>query len=372
MIPKVLYVHNSLGLGGAQSVRYLFLKHLDRDLLDVSICCLGEKGSFGDKIERLGYRVDVFNQPYGLLDFSVTLRLYNYLKKNRFDIVHSSLFYANYHSALAGRMAKVPYLISEEHGEHKVHFKKRHFIYRLISRQVAGMSDKVLCCSDYIKQGVCQAYKIKEDKTVVLKNLIEDKRLEIKRAREEVRRELNIPADSFVMVNVASLYWIKNQKVLIDALRHISLKHIFLVLAGDGPSRAELEVFARKQGVFERARFLGWREDVADILNAADVFVLPSLSEGLPICLLEAMSVGLPCIASCVGGIKEILNDGVNGIMIRPAGSDDLIEALNRIINNRDIGSKMGLAARNFVADNFQPQDYIQGVLGLYNRLINK
>lgn len=353
-------------------MRYLFLKHLDRNLLDVSICCLGEKGRFGDKIEGLGYSVDVFNQPYGLLDLSVTLKLYNYLKKKKFDIIHSSLFYANYHSALAGRMAKVPYLISEEHGEHKVHFKKRHFIYRLISWQVAGMSDKVLCCSDYIKEGVRQAYRIKEDKTVVLKNLIEDKRLEIKRTREQVRRDLNIPQDGLVMVNVASLYWIKNQRVLIDALRRMDQKNISLLMVGDGPSRRELEAYARTQGVFERVRFLGWREDIADILNASDVFVLPSLSEGLPICLLEAMSIGLPCIASRAGGIEEILSDGINGIMMKPTSINDLIEALNRIINNRDIGLKMGLSARNFVADNFRPQDYVQGVLGLYNSLITE
>lgn len=369
---KVLYVHNSLDLGGAQSVRYMFLKNLNSGLLDVSICCLGGKGRFGDKIEEMGYKVDAFNQSHGLFNFRATLKLYSYLKKNRFDVVHSSLFYANYHAALAGRMAKVKYLVSEEHGEHRVHFKKRHFIYRLISRLVAGASDKVLCCSDYVKQGVCQAYKIKDDKIVVLKNLIEDKRLEIKRSREDVRRGLSIPQDSFVAVNVSSLYWIKNQKILIDALKLLEKKNIYLIIAGDGPARCELEVYAGKQGVSERVRFLGWSEGIADVLNASDVFVLPSLSEGLPICLLEAMSIGLSCIASRVGGIREIINDGVNGIMIKSNDLNDLTRALNKVVNDRGFSLKIGLAARNSVTDNFQPQDYIQGVLGLYSRLIHK
>ena len=98
---KVLYVHNSLDLGGVQSVRYMFLKHLDSKISSVNICCLGVKGELGEKIEALGYKVDALNQPLGLSSISTTIKLYNYIKRHNFDIVHSALFYANYHSALA-------------------------------------------------------------------------------------------------------------------------------------------------------------------------------------------------------------------------------------------------------------------------------
>ena len=82
---KVLYVHNSLNLGGVQSVRYMYLKHLDSKLRDINICCLDEKGEFGKKIEGLGFRVDALNRRYGLLNFMTTLKLYRYIKENRFE-----------------------------------------------------------------------------------------------------------------------------------------------------------------------------------------------------------------------------------------------------------------------------------------------
>lgn len=369
---KVLYVHNSLDLGGAQSVRYMFLKHLKPDLIDVSICCLGRKGEFGEKIEKMGYKIQAFNRPYGLGNLSTTFALYRYIKKNNFDIIHSSLFYANYHAALAARLAKARFLILEEHGEHRMHDKKRHFFYRYISQKVAEKSHIVVCCSDYIKNGISRAYKVDTGKVSVLKNLIDDKKCEIKRDRMSIRKELNIPEDAFVMVNVASLSWVKNQHILIDAVKKMATKKIFLIIAGDGPLRSELEARAVDEGVADKIRFLGWREDVVDCLNAGDVFVLPSLSEGLPISLLEAMSLGLPCIASRVGGMQEALNDGVTGIMIEPGNLDDLMGSLEKIIVNRDFSLQIGAASRDFVINNFSPFRYVNGVLHLYDMLINK
>ena len=146
---KVLYLHNSLHLGGVQSVRYMFLKHLNSNLSSINICCLGQKGELGEKIERLGYRVDVFNKPFGISQFSTTFKLCRYIKDNNFDVVHSSLFYANYHATLACNWTKTPVLVTEEHGEHYLHFKKRHFIYRFLAREISKRSSLIFCCSGF-------------------------------------------------------------------------------------------------------------------------------------------------------------------------------------------------------------------------------
>src|SRR3989338_6720958 len=280
---KILFVHNSLDFGGAQSVRYMFLKHLDSKLLSINICCLANKGEFGKKIEALGYKIDAFNLPYGLLQLSTTLKLYHYIKGNNFDIVHSALFHANYHAALAARWAKVPFLITEEHGEHYFHSKKRHFI---------------------------------------------------------------------------------------DALIELNKGNLFLIIIGDGPIKNNLKEYAQKLGVTDKVRFTGWRNDVADMLNALDIFVLPSVSEGLPISLLEAMSIGLPCIASRVGGIKEVIEDGITGLLVSPRDLGDLTIALKQVINNRNFGLELGLAARRYAMDNFKPSIYVDQVIGLYKRLL--
>ncbi|MDD4910429.1 MAG: glycosyltransferase [Candidatus Omnitrophica bacterium] len=369
---KVLYVHNSLDLGGVQSVRYMFLKHLDSKVSGVDVCCLGRKGKIGEKIERLGYRVKALNEPYGLSRFSTTLKLYNYIKNNHFDIVHSALFYANYHGALAARMAGIPFLITEEHGEHYLHSGIRHFIYRVVGQKTAQRSSMVICCSDYVKQGVRRTYGLKGDNMIVLKNLIDDKRNEIKRPKEEVRSGLDIPFDAVVIGTISSLYWIKNQKILIDAVRDLNKNNLFLVMSGDGPLKDDLKNYAQKLGVGNRVRFTGPRDDVADMLNAFDIFALPSLSEGLPICLLEAMSAGLACVASRAGGITEVIEDAVTGLLFAPGDIAGLTGALKRVIDDGDLRRVLGSAARRHVLNNFKPSDYVNRVVALYKGLLGQ
>lgn len=366
---KILYVHTCLTIGGVQSVRYMFLKHLNPGLFKVSVCCLGEKGEFGRKIEELGYKVDAFNQPYGLLQISTTLKLYRYLKDNNFDIVHASLFHANYHSAVASALARTRFLITEEHGEHNIHLKRRYLGYRLIGRQVARKSHLVFCCSDFVKRGIRDMYRIPEEKITVIKNLTEDKQLDIRRTKESVREELNIPPEAIIIGTLSSLYWVKNQKILIDAVSRLNGNNIFLVMVGDGPLKNELMEYSHKSGISSRVRFLGWRKDVADILNAFDIFTLPSISEGLPISLLEAMSVGLPCVASKAGGTEEVLKDSITGLLVKPNNLEELTSALKRFINDRDFAKELGSAARKHVSDHFNPSRYVTEVINVYSNL---
>lgn len=352
-------------------MRYLYLKHLNPGLLRVNVCCLGEKGEFGRKIEELGYHIDTFQRPYGLLSFITTWKLYRYIKKHKFDIVHSALFYANYHSAIAARLAGVKFIITEEHGEHNLHWKKKYFIYRFIGRWIAGISTAIFCCSDFVKYGIQKMYGVREDKIRVLKNLMEDKKKEIMRPRDAVRSELGVPADAFVMGTVSSLYWIKNQKLLIDLLAQPGEDKLFLVLVGDGPLKNDLFEYALRKQVIPRVRFTGWRNDVADILNAFDVFILPSLSEGLPISLLEAMSAGIPCIASRVGGVAEIIKDNINGILVSTADLGDLGRALKRVRDDSEFAQNLVSRGRRVVIDNFSPTHYVNAVYDSYRRLIN-
>lgn len=370
MMRKILYVHNSLGLGGAQSVRYMFLKNLPRGEFSIDILCLGEKGEFGRKIESLGYRVNAFNRSYGLFDFITTIKLARQIKKHKYDIVHSALFYANYHCALAAKLSGAKVLIIEEHGEHNLHWRPKHFIYRVIGRLVAGSSVAVLCCSDFVKEGVGRMYGMNNaDKLHVAKNLVEDKKLELKRERADVRRELKIPDNAFLIGTVSSLYWIKNQKILLDALKRLQDDDAYLVLAGDGPLKDELIEYSHKLGVSARVRFVGWRSDVADILNSFDLFALPSLSEGMPVCLLEAMSMGLPCIASRAGGITEVIEDGVNGLLLKDNSCRELIAAVRGLFADAEMRKRLGEEARKKVMQEFTVKDYLGSILKLYKDL---
>jgi len=366
---NVLYVHTSLSIGGAQAVRYMFLKYLSSANFNVAICCLGEKGLYGEKLQDLGYKIEAFNRKYHLFHFLTTFKLYKYIKVRKFDIVHSSLFFANYHAALAALMARVPILIMEEHGEHSFHLKKRHFLHRIIGHYVSQAARIILCCSDQMKQEVAKVYNIPSQKILVMKNMIDDKRLEINLPREAVRDKLGFDMGSILIGTVASLGWIKNHKFLIDGFAKVNKNGVFLILVGDGPLRQELEDYVSGLSLNHKVHFLGWREDIANILNAIDIFVLTSISEGLPIALLEAMSIGLPCIVTRVGGMQEVLTDNITGRLVAPGNTEELLGALNQIIYGPEVAKKIGLTAREYVLEKFKPSNYINQILELYNRL---
>lgn len=368
---KILYVHSSLCFGGAQSVRYMFLKNLNHESFDVTVCCLGQKGEFGERIEKLGYKVDCFNSQDGLFKFSTTFKLYRYLKENKFDIIHSSLFYANYHSALAVMLSGARHLIIEEHGEHNLHLKMRHFPYRVIGKMVAMRSSIIICCSDFVRNGVKKMYGIKDRKLVTAKNLVEDMRFQIKRSSKEIRSQLDIPFDASIIGTVASLSLVKNQKILLELIARPDNRQLFLVIAGDGPLKNELAVYAKKLGIEKRVRILGWRQDIADILNALDVFMLPSLSEGIPVCLLEAMSIGLPCIASRVGGVEEVIDHKMTGMLARAGDIEDLNLCLRQLLEDKKFSENLGLNARKLVMNNFEPSVYVKKVTALYKMFLN-
>ena len=368
---KILYVHSSLYLGGAQSVRYMFLKNLNQESFDVTVCCLGQKGEFGERIEKLGYKVDCFNKQDGLFKFSTTLRLYRYLKENKFDIVHSSLFYANYHSALAAMLSGVRHLVIEEHGEHNLLLKMRHFPYRAIGKIAAIRSSAIICCSNFVRDGVRRMYGIRDEKLVTAKNLVDDIRLQITRSSKEIRSQLDIPFDARIIGTVASLSWVKNQKILFELIACPDNDQLFLVIAGDGPLKNELALYAKKLGVEKRVRILGWRQDIADILNTLDIFMLPSLSEGIPVCLLEAMSIGLPCIASRVGGVEEVIEHKVTGMLAGAGNAEDLNVCLKQLIKDKNFSENLGLNARKFVMNNFKPSVYVKKVTALYKMFLN-
>jgi len=359
-------VHTSLDIGGAQSVRYLFLKYLNSKNINIRVCCLGEKGFYGSRIEKLGYKVDAFNRKYGFFNIVTTFKLYKYIKSGKFDVVQSSLFFANYHAAIAVLMAKVPVLIIEEHGEHNFHLKARHIFHRIAGYFISMVSQAIICCSESMKLEVSKVYKVPMHKIYVFKNMVDDKKIEISCSREEMRNKLKVPLDAMVIGTIGSLSWIKNQKFLINCFTKINKDNKFLILIGDGPLKQELKDYADRLKISGKLCFTGWREDISDILNAIDIFVLPSLSEGIPMSLLEAMSMGLPCIATCVGGVPEIIKDDTVGITVRSNDLKMLENAMNNSSTNLEKAKEIGAMAREYVLKNFSIDSYINNVLGLY------
>jgi glycosyltransferase involved in cell wall biosynthesis len=182
------------------------------------------------------------------------------------------------------------------------------------------------------------------------------------------RAELtNDPAAPLVLT-VARLDAQKGIPVLLDAVA--SVPDAAFVVAGDGPDRAALEARAVSLGLADRVRFLGHRRDVASLLAAADVLVLPSLYEGLPLSVLEAMIAGVPVIATAVGGTDEVVRDGETGTLVPPGDASALAAAIRRVLGDRERSSRLADAARALVAREHSVEAMVASVSRLYETLL--
>ena len=142
------------------------------------------------------------------------------------------------------------------------------------------------------------------------------------------------------------------------------------MIVGDGPLSAALQRQAAGLGIADRVRFLGARRDLGNFLSAIDVFVMPSFWEGLPLAMVLAMGAGLPVVATRVAGIPEVVQDGVNGLLVTPGESGELGAALSRVVNDDTTRVLLGQAARAFVRPRFGVDGYVNAITGLYDRLL--
>jgi len=173
-------------------------------------------------------------------------------------------------------------------------------------------------------------------------------------ARGRIRAELGLRDDP-VLIVTSRLHPAKGHRVLVEALAKLRgpFPRLRLVIVGDGVERPKLEEQARALGLGDAVIFTGFRSDVTDLLRAADLFVLPSLLEGMPNTALEAMAVGLPVVASAVDGVPEVVVDGVTGLLVSPGDPDFLHGAIARVLAERELAEAMGQAGRQRVREHF-------------------
>jgi glycosyltransferase involved in cell wall biosynthesis len=157
----------------------------------------------------------------------------------------------------------------------------------------------------------------------------------------------------------------------VDLLEAAALvPHAIFVLAGDGPERPALEAQARSLGIEGRVRFLGHRTDIPQLLAVSDLFVLPSLYEGLPLSVLEAMAAGKPVIATQIGGTSEVVTDGETGLLVKPRDSNALAAAIQRLLTDQDLANRLARSALDRVRHEFSSDVMVRRVSRIYQDLL--
>jgi glycosyltransferase involved in cell wall biosynthesis len=215
------------------------------------------------------------------------------------------------------------------------------------------------------------------DKVVTIYNGIDVKAfMDSDLTREEAQTQLGLSdRDAFVYGTVGRLAETKGQEVLLKAFARVCEKYpkSWLIITGKGRLDSELRGLSAELNIDERVVFLGYRTDIPEVLKALDVFVLPSIAEGLPGALLEAMAAGIPVIASRVGGVPEILNDPSLGIMVSPSSTDELASAMERLRSMDEIRrNMMGEALRKRVLEEFTKEKMISSISREYVTVMNE
>ena len=262
---------------------------------------------------------------------------------------------------------QVPIVIDHWHGFTRFN-RKRRFICRALAR----FTDLSLAVSQGVKDYLVSAIGLNAAKVRVVANGVDIAALDAARAGETVRQELGLPEGTPVIGLVGRLdHWGKGHKELFTAMASLKNRYpVHALIVGGGRREEEVRQMAENLGLAGQVHFLGSRQDVPDLLQAMDIFVLPSYSEGLSLALLEAMAAGLPVIVSAVGGNPEVVTDGETGLIIPPRDAQVLAQALERLLGDPTLAKKLGKNARRHVEANYSLERLGQEINAIYEKLV--
>jgi len=296
------------------------------------------------------------------------------LSEEHFDIVHTHTSVAGAIGRLAARHSGVPVIVHMIHAYacHPYVPQPKRWLYRQVERWLDRFTDHYIAGSDYIRTyGIVNRITPPEKITRIYYALRRE-RLKDSPDRNTARRDLGLPVDAAVAGVIARLERQKGVVFFIRALPKVlqQIPNAHFIIAGDGPLRSMLYKEAASLNILSHLHFLGWREDIGRVLAALDVMVLPSLWEAFGIISLESMAMGVPVIASRVGGIPEVVRDRETGLLVPPGNSDELARAIISLLADPAYARRLGLQDIEWVSEHFSVTDIVQAHQRIYYDLL--
>lgn len=298
------------------------------------------------------------------LDIGLPFRISSFIQEQGITVVHSHLLDSNFYGAMAAALAGVVH-VGTEHGD--VHHTQGKKLLHSKLRLISWCGSRLTAVSEFSRKHLLEL-GFPSSKLSVVGNPLSDTAESSTTSRKDMRTELSIPPHEWVWAHVANLRPVKDQRTLLrgfaESLRHAPDQTLLLI--GDGPERPALEALATELGLGIKLKFCGFREDVASYLGTSDGFILSSLSEALPMSLLEAAQSGLVLIASSVGGIPEVIRDGETGFLF-PAGDSNALGALmTKVVSAPNEARESANRARREVLEKFSLDRVLNQYLALY------
>jgi len=364
---KILHIISKLPIGGVENQLLLVLKNYNKEKFQPFVCSLSDKGEIGKEIEKSGIKVFALNKLKHTFDCSIIKDICNIIKREKIQIVRTHQYHANFYGRIAAKKSKVPCIVASVHN---VYTRDKKLHRRIINRFLARFTDKIIAVSEEVKKDILKYDKIPEDKVQVIYNGIDLNAFNESFDKDQIKNKLGINPNVPVIGTVGRLTEQKGHIYLLQAVS--KLKHKFpdikVLIVGDGPFMDELKSYTSSSGLSNNVIFTGFRRDIPELLSIMDIFVFPSLWEGLPNALIEAMASGKAIIASNLPQIKEVLDSDGLGILVPPKDINAISESITFLLKNRLTAENMGILVKNRAFNCFS----IKNTVKLYEKLFEK
>jgi len=362
---NILHLIETSEPGGAETVLASIASNLDPDRYR-SLACVLEEGWLTDQLRRLGIRYALIENRRSY-DPAFLYRLVRLIRCERIALMHAHEFMMSVYGSVASIMTGVP-LVCTVHGKLYFPDKKRRI---LALRFAASLCARMIAVSEDLHRYLVDNLRFNPCRVTTLYNGIDLEKYSARSSREESRMRFSIPADALVVSTAGSLFKVKGLQYLLEAVKVLRRRYpnLLLIIAGEGDQRKALEEKAEALGLADAVRFLGFCEDIPDLLNLTDIYACSSLSEGLSLSILEAMAMSKPVVATDVGGNLELIRPGDNGYLVPPSEPSALADRIMDLLDNPELRDRFGKSGRRIVEEKFTLEKMIQDYEELYERL---
>lgn len=374
---RIGLLFTSVEFGGLETVVKCLIDHLDHDVFDmmpIIFTANRQKDySLASELQKSGRKycnIIVDNERIKYMGpIKNLMHVYSLFRDQQFDLIHTHGYRADVIGFMTARALKVP-IVATCHGF--ITNNTKLMFYNSLDRCILKHFNRVIAVSTDIATSLIES-GINEDVIRIIPNAVSLKHDE--KCFEDLRRTkrelMGWSSKHFVLGYVGRLSEEKGLGFLIGAvsdLMHSSIP-VRLVIIGEGSQRADLELMSKKYGTDTSVIFLGFRDDIHSYLPAFDAFILPSLMEGTPMAMLEAMLCGIPVIASKVGGIPDVVTSGKNGILVSPGSSQEIGAAISLLYKDKDLRMKIGREAQSIVKAEYNVKQWIKKIEAEYLRV---
>lgn len=361
--PRVLHIVDSLEIGGLE--RLVHDLAITRGAASTSVACLCALGPFGEVLRNRGIPVELIGTQGGYIP--TVWRMRKHLRRIKPDLIHCHNLFSFLNGCTASRLAGNIPLVMTKHGA------------SVPGNGLGSRMNRVLIRRADVVAVSRQARHIMRVWTGnrqvhYIANGISTDAYDHLPTRTEARTQLDLPQSSFVIGIVARVTPSKGHQLLIEVFARMRTKiaNAMLLIVGDGIGLSEVKAQVGRLGLNSPVRLMGERQDVPTILAAMDVFCLPSETEGMPMTILEAMAAGLPVVASNVGGIPELVEEGRTGFMVGPGAADELEAALVTLANDPERAREMGRLGRDRLWNEFSVKSTLSAYEELYREVTTR